>query len=109
MSSYPERFGFAVIDKYSLKYKTKKYLSLNLPNIKRTIRPIFVTLGGCIVGDPRTCSVEFGAIWTQDMFKINKVVYRSGCEALGLDYTQTRREISEISELREKVISLGLL
>lgn len=38
-------------------------LSDHLPNISRTYHQIYLTPGRCIVGDPRTGSVKFGAAW----------------------------------------------
>ena len=43
-----------------------------LLRISKTVHPIDFTLGGCIAGDPRTCSVEFGALWTFRINKLNK-------------------------------------
>lgn len=42
-------------------------------NISGTVHSNCLTLGDCIAGDPRMCSVSFGAIWARNMFYTDKL------------------------------------
>lgn len=48
-------------------------LSLCISDMLRTVRPVDLTRGECVAADPREFSVALGAIWTQDMFRMNEL------------------------------------
>lgn len=75
---------------------SKESLSIHPRHIRRTVHPIFFTIGRCVVEDERQCTVQLGAIWTFDTFSINTAQINSRRRPQTLRYSVHPETVKEL-------------